>query len=175
MVKFPSVLCAEWKLETTRVGTPKHLITTERKEKWLSSCQAELCFTHCFSPSNLQQLFYSQRVGRREVPAHLPNCLPTHMPICSPAHLLTYPPAHLPICPPTHLLTCPPVYLPTYPPAHLPTCSPAHLPTCPPAHLFTCLPVASIHKVEEIICEQLKTIINFPSPALFFFLSSSPS
>ena len=31
MVKFASELCAERKLETTRVGTPKHLITKERK------------------------------------------------------------------------------------------------------------------------------------------------
>lgn len=46
MVKFPSVLCAEWKLETTRVGTPKHLITAGRKEGRLSSRRAELLPFH---------------------------------------------------------------------------------------------------------------------------------
>lgn len=43
MVKFPSALCAERKLETTRLGTPKHLITKVKKKhgKSPNSFQAE--------------------------------------------------------------------------------------------------------------------------------------
>lgn len=37
MVKFASTLCAEWKLEMTRVGTPKHLITKEKKSMGTNS------------------------------------------------------------------------------------------------------------------------------------------
>ena len=53
MVKFASTLCAEWKLETTCVGTPKHLITKEKKsmgtnclfqEESLVSCAYFLTF-----------------------------------------------------------------------------------------------------------------------------------